>query len=88
MASEWWCGTEGPIDEEFDGRGRELVRNCRSGSADSFVPGSERSIKVRWTMATVVEAAKGAAIAYNEKNWDTVKKGGCAVTARARRAGW
>ena len=25
-------------------------------------------------MATVIEAAKGAAIAYNEKNWDTVKE--------------
>ena len=25
-------------------------------------------------MATVIEAGKGAAIAYNEKNWDTVKE--------------
>jgi hypothetical protein len=25
-------------------------------------------------MATVIEAVKGAAIAYNEKNWDTVKE--------------
>jgi hypothetical protein len=25
-------------------------------------------------MATVIEAAKGAAIAYTETNWDTVKE--------------